>query len=259
MQGAMIFFVIYWIMVKELEDYDWFPRLLRRQQVDFIGNVVKWFKIYQPLVPVLRQMLQQHKLQSVTDCCSGSGEPAVWIHGQLSGAVQTTLTDKFPQLLAAKVPGVEYITESRDILQLQPDAQQLYTMYNAFHHLSTTEQEKILQQFAGKRTAFIIAEILQPGIPAFLQVLFTATVGQLLLAPFVKPFSLARLFFTYLLPINIITVTYDGIISVLKSKTASQYSKLTSSFNTTGYSIAVNTIRSSTAKIIYITGTPLHT
>jgi hypothetical protein len=246
-------------MVKELEDYDWFPRLLRRYQVDFIGAIVKWFAVYQPLTAVLKQLLQQNNLKKITDCCSGSGDPAMYMHRQLKGMVQTVLTDKFPQLLPVKVPGAEYMTESRDVLQLQPDVQQLYTMYNSFHHFSSAEQEKILQQFAGNRTAFIIAEILQPDALTFIKIVFTTTIGQLLLTPFIKPFSLLRLFFTYLLPVNIITMTYDGIVSVLKSKTVKQYRQLSEGISTSAYSITVSNLKSSTASLIYITGTPLQT
>jgi ubiquinone/menaquinone biosynthesis C-methylase UbiE len=246
-------------MVKELEDYDWFPRLLRRFQVDFIGTIVKWFAVYQPLTVVLKQLLQQNNLRQITDCCSGSGAPAMYMQQQLKGAAQTVLTDKFPQQLYQSTEGIVYKNESFDVLQLQPDAQQLYTMYNSFHHFSTTEQEKILQQFAGKRTAFIIAEILQPNVFTLFKIVFTTTIGQLLLTPFIKPFSLVRLFFTYLLPVNIITMTYDGIVSVLKSKSVKQYQQLAERISITAYTVTVNNLKSSTASLIYITGTPLQT
>jgi hypothetical protein len=246
-------------MVKELEDYDWFPQLLRRFQVDFIGAIVKWFALYQPLTAVLKQLLQQNNLWQITDCCSGNGAPAIYMHQQLEGVVQTVLTDKFPQQLYRSAEGIVYKNESFDVTQLQPDAQQLYTMYNAFHHFSTAEQEKILHQFAGKRTAFIIAEILQPDVFTFIKIVFTTTIGQLLLTPFIRPFSLVRLFFTYLLPVNIVTMTYDGIVSVLKSKTVKQYQQLAEHINTSSYSITVGNIKGSTASLIYITGTPLQT
>jgi hypothetical protein len=48
----------------------------------------------------------------------------------------------------------------------------------------------------------------------------------LVFTPFIRPLSLRRIFFTYILPVNLITITYDGIISVLKSRTADQYRSL---------------------------------
>jgi hypothetical protein len=246
-------------MVKELEDYAWFPAIFRRFQVDFIGSVVKWFGVYQPLVAVMQQLLQQNQLLQVTDCCSGSGMPAIFLHERMNGTIQTVLTDKFPQAPALQVPGVRYESAGVDVLHLQPAAGQLYTMHNAFHHFDTQQQKKILEQFANSRSSFLIAEILQPDVLSFLQVLFTSTIGQLLLAPFIRPFSFLRLLFTYLLPVNIITVTYDGIISVLKSKTAGQYRQLAGSIGAPGYAITVHTLSSKTATIIYLAGTPLHT
>jgi hypothetical protein len=57
------------------------------------------------------------------------------------------------------------------------------------------------------------------------------TIGVLLFSPFIKPFSWQRLFFTYIIPINIITISFDGIISVLKSRSFNAYKKLYSGVN----------------------------
>jgi hypothetical protein len=48
----------------------------------------------------------------------------------------------------------------------------------------------------------------------------------LVLTPFIRPFSLKRMIFTYIIPINIITITFDGIVSVLKSRSVKQYQGL---------------------------------
>jgi hypothetical protein len=255
----MIFVVIYWIMMKELEDYDWFPQRLRRYQVEFIGAVATWFDIYKPLVPAVQQLLQQNNLRQITDCCSGGGAPAVYMHRQLNGAAVTALTDKFPQPQGKQVTGVSNNAQSADILLLQPVKGTLYTMYNAFHHFDEAQQKTILINFAGSGSSFIIAEILQPDISTALKVFLSSTIGQLLLTPFIKPFSPVRLFFTYLLPVNIFTVAYDGIVSAIKSKTTGQYQQLVAGINTNDYSITVNKIHGNQANIIYIAGTPLHT
>ncbi|MDQ3100808.1 MAG: hypothetical protein M3R08_05435, partial [Bacteroidota bacterium] len=62
----------------------------------------------------------------------------------------------------------------------------------------------------------LIAELLQPNILCFLQILLVTTIGQVFLCPFVKPFRLERLFFTWILPINILTVVWDGLVSVVR-------------------------------------------
>jgi len=242
-------------MVKELEDYAWFPARLRRYQMDFIGNVVRWLRLYQPLVPVVQQLMQQQQLHSITDCCSGNGAPALYMHQCLQPTPTTLLTDKFPQPFTP-TDNISYDTNSRDALELVPQANQLYTFYNCFHHFSDAEQQILLQRFADNRASVVIAEILEPGIIPMLKIFFTTTVGQLLSAPFVRPFAWGRLAFTYLLPINLLTVTYDGLVSVCKSKTVKGYTQLMADVRQAGYTFRVQSIRQATGRIIYITGAP---
>ena len=105
---------------------------------------------------------------------------------------------------------------------------------------------------------FLIAEILEPGIINSIKIFFTTTLLQLLTAPFVKPFSAARLFFTYIIPVNLFTVTYDGIISVIKSKTAKQYSEVLKNISTPTYTISIKTIHNFKGNIVYIKGQPIN-
>jgi hypothetical protein len=241
--------------MKELEDYRWFPQRLRRYQMDFIGCMVHWLQLYRPLVPIVAQLMQQRGLAHITDYCSGSGAPALYVHQKLAIPVTTLLTDKFPQPFAP-LPGVEYAGHPMDVLNTKPNPQQFYSMYNAFHHFTANEQKNILQGFANLGTSFCIAEILEPGPLSMAQVLPTTIIGQLLVAPFIKPFSWGRLLFTYLLPINLFTVTYDGIVSVLKSKSVKTYSALIADIQTPGYTFTVKKIRQLTGNITYITGHP---
>jgi hypothetical protein len=242
-------------MVKELEDYRWFPQRLRRYQMDFIGNLAQWLHLYRPLVPVAQQLMQQNQLQQITDCCSGSGVPAIYIQRQLQPIPPLILTDQYPQTITAATD-VHYTATPVDVLQLMPQPDQLYTLYNSFHHFTTAAQQALLQRFAHTKASCLIAEILEPNIFVFIKIVLTTTLGQLLAAPFIKPFSWGRLLFTYLLPINLITVTYDGMVSVLKSKSVTSYSALISNIQAPGYTFTVKSIRQATGRIIYITGEP---
>src|ERR1700712_4353118 len=106
-------------MMKELEDYNWFPNALRRWQMEFIGNVAVWTKLYQPISTILQQMIEENKIIYLQDNCSGSGVPAVYIHQQLSKKIPLLLTDKYP----ANFEDRSFITYSKnaiDILELQP-------------------------------------------------------------------------------------------------------------------------------------------
>ena len=243
-------------MLKELEDYNWFPKILRRWQTEFIGSVAIWTNLYKPLVPVLNKMIAANRIISLQDCCSGSGTPAMYIHKQLAVQLPMLLTDKYPDESFENKPPANYSIHSADVLQMQPAENILYTMYNAFHHFSVEHQQDILQKMAANKTPFLFAELLEPGFINISKIFFTTTLGQIFTAPFVQPFSLSRLFFTYIVPVNLFTITYDGIISVIKSKTAKQYKILVENISTPNYTITVNKVNNIKGNVIYIKGEP---
>ena len=243
-------------MIKELEDYNWFPSILRRWQMEFIGAVAVWTKLYKPLATVLEQIINKNKIAALHDVCSGSGISAVYIHSQLAQKIPLLLTDKYPYTAFNNKPPVVYSLHTVDVIKLQPVQNTCYTMYNTFHHFTIAQQKEIIQKMLDNSTSFLFAEILEPGVINIAKIFFTTTIVQLLAAPFVKPFSLSRLFFTYIIPVNLFTITYDGIISVLKSKTVKQYRELVKGISGQSFVITVNKINNIAGNVIYIKGEP---
>lgn len=244
-------------MLKELEDYNWFPAALRRWQMEFIGTIAVWTKLYSPLFAVLRAQLAKKKITCWQDVCSGSGIPAVHIHQQLNQGVPLLLTDKYPDSSYINQRQINYSLDQTDILLLRPNPQTVYTMFNALHHFTDKEQNLIIQKMAAHKAPFLIAEILEPGLLNCFKIFFTTVFIQLFTAPFIKPFSVARLFFTYIIPVNLFTITYDGIISVVKSKTVVQYQQQLQHISAEGYQLSVHKISNWKGNIIYIKGTPV--
>lgn len=201
--------------MKELEDYSWFPAVLRKFQTDYIGFVVSKFNIYEGFIEHLNK--QKVKTNIQYDLCSGSGEPASTIFKKSSCFDELILTDKYPSY-----PNIKNI----DVLEAKFDDHHTYTMFNAFHHFDDQEKIKIAEKIKDANAQAYFVEILEPSFFFIIKVLFATTIGTILLSPFIKPFSFKRLFFTYIIPINIINISYDGIISVLKSRSLNQYQKL---------------------------------
>jgi hypothetical protein len=102
-----------------------------------------------------------------------------------------------------------------DALALSAPGSGVLTLFNAFHHFTPTQQQQLIRTHG--RRGVLVFEVLQPTLPTLLKILLTTTFGQLLLAPFVRPFRWERLLFTYLLPINLLTIAWDGIVSVVRS------------------------------------------
>ncbi len=210
--------------MKELEDYKWFPPVFRNFQTDFIGFVVSKFNSYSLFINHLRGLKQP--MCTMTDLCSGSGEPAISIFRKSESFTYLTLSDKFPRPFDSNDTKICNKIKKMDVLEMEFQAETCYTMFNAFHHFSDTEKVKIVQAIKQSGSRAYLVEILQPSAFCLIKIFVTTTLGTLLLSPFILPFSFKRLFFTYILPLNIITITFDGIVSVFKSRSVKQYKKM---------------------------------
>ncbi len=160
------------------------------------------------------------------DLCSGSGRPAVDIFDRISQFKSLHLSDKFPSTHTNFSSPIVYVKESVDALKLRFDSSHTYTMFNAFHHFSDFEQQELISKIRLQNAEAYIVEILTPGILVYIKIFFTCTLGTLLFTPFIKPFSWRRILFTYPIPINLFSITFDGLVSVYKSKSLKQYQTL---------------------------------
>lgn len=212
--------------LKELEDYDWFPPLLRKYQLQFIGIMVQKFGLYRKVAEMVNSTIKKTSIDTITDLCSGSGLPAIYVHQRLINSGFTTiLTDKFPQPIQ-HITGVIYDAAPLDINDFIPRVDTYYTMYNAFHHFEVDIQKQIIQKVIDAKANLLIVEIVQPTILSFIQVTLASTLGVWLLNPLIRPFEWKRFVLTYIIPINVLTVLIDGYISILKSKSKSQYNAI---------------------------------
>jgi hypothetical protein len=210
--------------LKELEDHSWFPSILRNFQTEFIGFVVVHLNLYNSFIQHLN--MPRLPVQPATDLCSGSGEPAITIFRKTNCFSKLILCDKFPHAIQQDDSRIFYETKPVDVLQMEFTPGIYYTMFNAFHHFNDADKINCVQKIQRSGATAFFVEILEPRIICLLKVLFATTIGCLLLTPFIRPFSLRRLLFTYIIPVNILTITFDGIVSVLKSHTANYYKKL---------------------------------
>jgi hypothetical protein len=213
--------------MNELEDLPYFPSFLRDFQTEFIGFVVSRLDVYRSFINYLRS-LSAPKLTMV-DLCSGSGDTAMYVFKESNCFHDLVLSDKFPNR-SFRSDKISYLSGSRDVLAMEFDPGVCYTMFNAFHHFKDEDKLKIAKKIVASKSKSFFVEILEPNIICFLKVLFITTAGNLLFTPFVRPFSPSRIFFTYIIPINMLSITYDGIISVFKSGTLNKYRKLFSGY-----------------------------
>jgi len=200
---------------KELEDQDWFPDFLRRMQTDYIGFMVRLLGVYHRLDVVVEAVFKRMGHRTMLDLCSGNGE-AVLSLAERCRPDSLIMTDKFPAQIVLPDRRFAYDTVSRDALRDDFPVRHMRTMFNAWHHFSLQEQRTLLQKHGPD--GLLVAEVLEPDALTFLRVGLASTLLQVLLCPFVRPFRLLRLLFTWIVPVNILTVLYDGWVSVAHSK-----------------------------------------
>ncbi len=205
----------------ELEDLPWFPRLLREYQGQYIGWLAVRSGVYEPLLAHWDKRSAFGHVR--VDLCSGSGEPALSLHRSVGSLEQLTLTDRFPARGTTTPINIRYATDALDARSLRPVPGVIYTMFNAFHHFTREEQAKLVRRIKAAGAEGWFVEVLEPTLVCALKVLAATTIGVVLFMPFVRPFRWGRLFFTYLLPLNVFTITWDGLISVLRSRRARTY------------------------------------
>lgn len=214
--------------------------MLRQMQTEYIGWMVRFFRIYRRVPGLTRQHLPERFMKTWQDIGSGSGGPiALLARTSEWESVSFTLSDLYPQEAHGLPDNCVYLQEPVDARQLQIPAPASISFFNAFHHFHAAEQRGIIDRQLRAGNAVVVAEILQPDLLCFLRILLATTLGQTLLCPLVKPFRWKRLLLTWLLPVNLITVTWDGLVSVMKSPKRRDYAVWQASAEAAGGSAVV--------------------
>ena len=242
------------MFLKELEDYPWFPSNLRKMQLEYVGWISFQLKLYRP---VLKEIIKFPSNQWV-DLASGSGWPALYLQKNASHQIQYTLSDLYPDSVSNEVKkqvGVE--REPLNLIDFQPENGKQYSLFNAFHHFSSAQQKQLIKKMKEAKASCIIAEVLEPSLLSFIQVTLAAFIVQPLTAWAIRPFSILRMITTYLIPIQLFTVAWDGWLSVIKSKNINQYKELLSGFNDNQYSIEAKKIQQLQGNLIVIIAKPV--
>lgn len=208
----------------ELEDRSWFPVFARSYQTAFIGYLVTRSNAYGPFLDHLREF--PPLVQPMVDLCSGSGAPAITTFRSSAAFTHLTLSDKFPDPSAVQGKDYRYLPYPVDVIDMDFERGTMYTMFNALHHFSDADKVLIAGRIRSAGATALFVEVLEPSLPCLLKVLVTTTVGTVLFMPFVRPFSWGRLFFTYIIPLNLLTIPFDGIVSVLRSRSVAHYRDL---------------------------------
>lgn len=240
----------------ELEDQHWFPDSWRRYQMDFLSLMARWFALYQPVLPLLKSLEAKYGFTEWTDCCTGTSGPVQYLMDQGFRPARIWLCDRFPAPASSlSSPSLPEVVKA-DLLQDPVPGSGLITVFNAWHHFSETERSVIAQKISLSKRPLLIAEITRPTPVHFLLVTLATTIGVWLLTPFIRPFSWNRILLTYLLPVNVVTITWDGWVSVIRSVRKDSFIRLAQQESHKGYTFQYQEKGPLWRKLAILTGQP---
>ena len=251
----------------EWEDQAWFPSFLRQYMMDFLRFVLNAGNLYQPVTPLLLHVLQQTGSTNVIDLCSGGGGAVQSIQNNIRQANDATvpfiLTDLYPnhktyeRVQKEGRNEVSYYAKPVDATAVPAALRGLRTIFSGFHHFDESMALSVLQNAVEAKQGIAIFDGGNRSIGFILLILFFHPFAFLLFTPFIKPFSLKRLLFTYLIPIVPLCTIWDGIASVLRLYTAEEMTALTKRLPLNNYQWQAGYKTNSFGiRIAYLTGYP---
>ena len=221
------------IHLVELEDQQWFPTFLRNYGTDFLQFLSNKTKMYKPIVPLIEDALKKSGETTILDLGSGGGGGLIWLNSELKKKIpdlKIILTDYYPNIPAFEntksvADNFEYVTESVDARNVPTELNGLRTQFLSLHHFKPIDAKQILQNAINSESPIAIFEGQERSFPSILAMILSP-VSVLLTTPFIRPFKLGRIVFTYLIPIVPLFILWDGVVSSLRTYSVKEMEKL---------------------------------
>lgn len=253
----------------EFEDLKWFPGFLRQGITDFLMFVFSKTNRYSPVIPLIKESLEKANINHIVDLCSGSGGGVENIRRNLNyssgGKITLTLTDKYPNIKAFQkikqgCEDIDFISESVDATNVPVHLKGFRTIFTAFHHFKPDMGEAILRDAVEKGVSIGIFELGNKGFAALLKLFITVPLGLFCVTPFLRPFKISKIIFTYLIPLIPLCTLWDGIVSTIRVYSPAELQKLTDKIGATNYCWKIGVLEHTAGpgknKVIYLIGSP---
>jgi len=208
----------------EVEDLASLPASLRDALTDYLQFMLNLSRPYAPILPRLRHALEQARACQIIDLCSGGAGPWPTLYPLLRESVPmgVQLTDKYPNMAAFRRAradsggGLCFCTDSVDARAVPRQLNGFRTLFSSFHHFAPEQARAILEDATRQRQGIGVFEATQRSWVAVVVMFFTPLL-VLVVTPFIRPFRLSRLLWTYLIPLVPLLVLFDGIVSCLRT------------------------------------------
>lgn len=253
------------IHLVEFEDLQWFPKAIRNYMTDFLQFVANRFDFYKTITPILKRGVDASGSNEIIDLASGGGGGWLKLSEHIAEEmpeIKVRLTDYYPnraafELTQKRNPAVFTFEEnSVNALKVPMKLVGLRTQFLSFHHFRPFDAQQILQNAVDSGSPIAVFEAQKRSFGDFIKFFFSP-INVLLTTPFIRPFSLGRLVFTYLIPIVPIFVWWDGLVSVLRTYSKKEINGLIANLsNGDLFEWEVSFVKNGAIKIYYVLGIP---
>lgn len=250
----------------EFEDQQWFPATIRNYMTDFLQFVTNQFDLFKGSVPILQKGLEKSGQAQIIDLASGGG--GAWLklveHLKTSHPnLKVKLTDYYPNHTAFEKMvrqgngQLEFEKASVNALGVPQKLKGFRTQFLSFHHFKPADAQQILQNAVDNQAVIAIFEAQKRSVAHFIQFFFSP-INVLLMTPFIRPFSLGRILFTYLIPVVPIFVWWDGLVSVLRTYSVAEMEAMTKELKDgDSFEWEIGEVKNGPVVNLYLLGYPL--
>ena len=235
--------------------------------MDFLRFSISKLGVYEPIVPLLQELINRSSKPEILDLCSGGGGGIIGLQQLLVARMQqpvgVTLSDIYPNLPAFELVkketsgAINYIPQPVDATNVPAELSGCRTIFSAFHHFQPALARSILTDAAQKRVPIGIFEGAGKSYLEIIAALLLFPLVFLVVTPFLRPFRWSRLFFTYLVPLIPLCTMWDGSVSIMRLYTPKHLLQLTEDIPVSDYTWRADKIKHKTGlKIIYLIGYP---
>ena len=253
------------IHLVEFEDLNWFPKTIRNYMTDFLQFVANKFDFYKTITPILKKGVDASGTNQIIDLASGGGGGWLKLSEHISEEmpnVKVRLTDFYPNVIAfkrtqTKNPDVfTYEETSVNALNVPIELKGLRTQFLSLHHFRPEDAQQIFQNAVDANSPIAVFEAQKRSVGDFIKFFFSP-INVLISTPFIRPLSIGRIVFTYLIPIVPIFVWWDGLVSVLRTYSEKELNAMIAKLkNGDSFVWEVSFVKNGPIKIYYVLGVP---
>jgi len=151
--------------------------------------------------------------------------------------------------------GISFSDAPVDVLDVPEGMSGFRTLFSSFHHFRPDDARKILGDAVAKGEGIAVVEATHRSLVGILP-MFHVPLIVWLVTPFIRPFRVSRLFWTYLVPLAPLIIGFDGIVSCLRTYSAGEMLELADKVGVEVNTCKAAAIRGKGMRMSYSVGYP---